>query len=94
MLNSEPFGKSDHVDVVVLWELLFNVSLNNATKCEQNYWKGKYIEINKAIATVNWQEVFQDKSVEALLVDFKQIIDNLKDIHIPEKTEHKIKKNS
>ena len=59
-----PLGKSDHA--VLQWELLLNVSLNNVTKRELNYWKGNYIAMNTAINAVNWQEVFQDKSVPVL----------------------------
>jgi hypothetical protein len=86
-----PMGRSDHV--VLQWDLQLRATASAFNHNRLNYWKGNYVEINKAIEAVNWSKELAGRSVNDMWNMLRKIIIDLEKKHIPVETQRKYKKN-
>ena len=86
-----PLGKSDHSVVVIELNLADSESEDTngrPTACKKDFMlsKGNYEAINQALAEINWDLVFKNKSVNEMWLFFKGEIERLCNAHIPMKS--------
>ena len=92
MINYDvPLGKSDHV--VLTWKLLLATSSIPSNQVKYNYHKGDYWSIHSSLQMLQWKNRWKGKTVNEMWTDFKEILREAVDLHIPLKRERKKKKN-
>ena len=75
-----PLGRSDHV--CLKWELCFR-KRDVVDDFKYNYWKADYSAIRKKLTGVNWQETFENRSVNDMWSNFVHVVNDCVKSHLP-----------
>ena len=76
-----PLGKSDHG--IITFDFICKWKSNKIFIPRRLYFKGNYDEMNKLIGEVNWDALFEGKSLQEKWKIFKRKINEIADICIP-----------
>ena len=74
-------GKSDHITINISLDLSLNQ--NQQPTHSLNYYKGDYLSMKANLCKIDWQKLFNGKNTEQCWTDFKSILLENVDKHIP-----------
>ena len=82
-----PLGKSDHV--VLTWKLLLATPPVPSNQVKYNYHKGDYQSIRNSLQMIQWKGRWEGRTVNEMWMDFRKVLSEAVDTHIPLKKEQK-----
>ena len=85
-----PIGGSNHASIDFRLNLSWHVKEDNNIRLD--YRKADYVSIARKMVEIDWNERFRRKEVNEMWLEFRSIVDELKERHVPRFTRNRWRK--